>query len=221
LTARAVVALLCGLGLACQACVEAPPRSPDDLCAIFAERGRWEQAAQGSEQRWEVPLPVMMAFVHQESRFEARARPAGSRLLGVLPLGPRSSAYGYGQVKDGTWSDYRRQTGKRHARRDEFADVIDFIGWYADQIHRVAGVGKTDAYHLYLAYHEGPGGFRRASYRGKAWLQQVARKVAVRAQRYTAQYRVCGAAEDPQTAAAQRRIQKRSGRHTASLPPSM
>ena len=212
--------LLCGLTWGSQACVEVPPANPDDLCAIFAERSHWASAADAASLRWGVPVPVIMAFMHQESRFDAKARPGWTWFLGVLPLGPRSSAYGYGQVKDGTWADYRHKSGHSDARRDAFADVADFMGWYVDWVHRVDAVEKADTYHLYLAYHEGPGGFRRGSYRAKAWLQQVARKVSLRANRYATQYQTCNPSRTS-SARAEPRLQKRSGRHTASLPPSM
>jgi hypothetical protein len=132
-----------------------------------------------------------MAFVHQESRFRANARPGWRRVLWIFPVGRRSSAYGYGQVKDGTWGDYIRATGHRGAERDDFADVADFIGWYGDVIHRRTAVGKHDAYNLYLGYHEGPGGFARGSYQGKTWLLEVARKVEARARVYESQYLGC------------------------------
>ena len=50
---------------------------------------------------------------------------------------------------------------------------------------------KTDTYAQYLNYHEGWGGYRRGSYRNKAWLGPVARKVEARAARYGAQYAGC------------------------------
>ena len=48
------------------------------------------------------------------------------------------------------------------ADRDDFNDAIDFIGWYNDQSSRRSKISKSDAYNLYLAYHEGQG--LRASY---------------------------------------------------------
>jgi hypothetical protein len=123
---------------------------------------------------------VLLAVIHQESRFRSEARPWW-RLFGLFPVAPASSAYGYSQATDGTWRDYQRAAGRRGARRDVFADAVDFVGWYADVIHRQARVAKHDAYHLYLAYHEGPGGFARGSHHGKPWLRDVARRVAERA----------------------------------------
>ena len=109
----------------------------------------------------------------------------------MLPWRRPTSAYGYGQATDGTWRDYQRDTGRRGADRDDFEDVADFIGWYGHRAQRTARVDKTDPYEFYLAYHEGPTGFRRGSHLRKPWLQSVARKVAARAARYERQYAVC------------------------------
>jgi hypothetical protein len=146
-----------------------------------------------------VQVPVLMAVLHQESRFRARARPGWRMLLGVVPLGPASSAYGYGQVQAGTWEDYRRLARRPDARRDDFADVVDFVGWYANVIERSAGVPRNDAYRLYLAYHEGPTGYQRRSYDAKPWLLGVAQKVRERASLYERQRAECAA---PRVAAA-------------------
>ena len=187
--APALVAL--GAVLLGVACANLPPRQLDDLCAIFAEKDEWQLAALRAEERWGVGVPVLMAVLHQESRFRARARPDWRFGLGVIPLGPASSAYGYGQVKAATWSDYQRLARRPDARRDRFADVVDFVGWYGDVIARVAGVDKDDAFHLYLAYHEGPGGFQRQSFAAKPWLLGVARKVSDRADLYGRQQVQC------------------------------
>lgn len=184
----AVACVLLGL-----ACASLPPRSLDDLCGIFAEKRDWYGAALRAEERWDAPLPVLMAVLHQESRFRARARPGWRTFLGVIPLGPASSAYGYGQVQTGTWADYRRRTGRPDARRDRFADVVDFVGWYADVIERQTGVAKDDAFRLYLAYHEGPTGYERRSFDAKPWLLGVAQKVKDRADLYGAQRAQCAA----------------------------
>jgi len=118
-------------------------------------------------------------------------RPERRRVLWIIPIGRRSSAYGYGQVKEETWADYVRATGRRGADRDDFADVADFIGWYGDLIHRRTAVAKHERYHLYLAYHEGPGGFAQGTHQEKDWLLEVARKVEARARLYQAQYLGC------------------------------
>jgi len=179
------------LVLLCQACANGPPRNPEDLCEIFEEKGEWYEGAMRSFERWGVPPSVQLAFIHQESRFRAEARPGWRRVLWIFPVGRRSSAYGYGQVKDGTWADYLRAAGRRNADRNRFPDVADFIGWYGDVIHRRNAVAKDDTFLLYLAYHEGPGGFARGSHQEKPWLLGVARKVEARARLYQIQYLGC------------------------------
>jgi hypothetical protein len=44
---------------------------------------------------------------------------------------------------------------------------------------------------LYLAYHEGQGGFSKRSFRKKAWLKDVAKKVSNRAVLYQRQLNNC------------------------------
>lgn len=170
---------------------EKPPRQTRDLCALFAEKRDWHRSMRDSARRYGVPEAVQMAILHQESRFRATARAPRRRILWVIP-GPRTStAYGYAQVLDGTWRDYRTRTGRPDAKRTRFDDVAHFVGWYASEIHRIAGIEKDDAYNLYLAYHEGPSGYRRGSHRSKAWLLDVARRVERQAARYQQQLAAC------------------------------
>jgi hypothetical protein len=133
----------------------------------------------------------MMAIIHQESRFRADAKPPRKKLLGFIP-GPRaSSAYGYSQAKSSTWDDYKDDGGYFSADRDEFSDAIDFVGWYNKKSQIRSGISPQDTYGLYLAYHEGHGGYNRGTYSQKQWLIKVARKVEVRAGRYQAQLVEC------------------------------
>jgi len=175
-----------------QACASLPPQNLDDLCSIFEERATWERAAGNTREKWGVPESVLLAMLHQESRFRSAARPGWRRVFGIFPVGRLSSAYGYGQVKDGTWDDYQDATGRAFARRTDFSDVADFVGWYARVIGKVTEIKPDDAYNLYLAYHEGPAGYARGSYREKKWLQGVARKVQARADLYAIQHQSCG-----------------------------
>ncbi len=68
---------------------------------------------------------------------------------------------------------------------------MDFVGWYCDLSYRRCRISKGDTYRLYLAYHEGHGGFNRKSYLRKDWLVQVARKVRARADTYRLQLDSC------------------------------
>lgn len=171
-------------------CATSPPSVQNNVCEIFREKGGWFDDAEDAEKRWGTPIPILMAFVHQESRFHARAKPPRSRILWIIP-GPRlSSAYGYSQAKKSTWKWYERETGQR-ASRANFGDALDFIGWYNSVSRKRNGISLYDARALYLAYHEGHGGYARGSYRKKQWLLTVADKVSARAQRYTSQLASC------------------------------
>lgn len=191
LRAGAIATAAIATGLFALACTHLPPQQLDDLCGLFAEKPEWHDAAERSRERWGVPPAISMAILHQESRFRPKARPGWRKALGVIPVGPASSAYGYGQVQDAAWSDYREHTGNRHAQRDDFADVVDFVGFYSDLLSRVAGIEKDDAFHLYLGYHEGPTGYQRRSFDQKPWLFGVARKVSERAALYEQQASAC------------------------------
>jgi len=184
--------LIClGLTLLLVGCTTSPPENQEDVCEIFYEKDNWYKHARKASRRWGTSVPVMMAFIHQESGFRARAKPPRTKILWVIP-GPRpASAYGYSQATDETWSAYKKSTGRWGADRNEFKDAVDFIGWYNDQSHRRNKIAKTDAYNLYLAYHEGQGGFAKRSFRNKQWLTDVAKKVSSRSGRYTTQLQKC------------------------------
>lgn len=172
-------------------CATSPPRNLDDVCSIFREKKGWYDDALASQKNWGGDIAVLMAFVHQESRFVARARPPRRRILWIIP-GPRpSDSYGYSQALESTWDAYKRSAGRYRANRAHFDDAVDFVGWYNHQSFLRSRIPKTDAYRLYLAYHEGHGGYNRGTYRNKDWLQRVARKVADRAARYREQLASC------------------------------
>ena len=179
------------------ACATSPPEQTDNLCDIFREKSGWYADAKESRARWGVPVSVSMAFMHQESRFVATAKPPRKKLWGLIP-GPRpSDSYGYSQAKNSTWEWYQRSTGNYGADRDDFGDAIDFIGWYNNVSNKQLGIDKQDAFRLYLAYHEGHGGYRKQSYRSKEWLVDVARKVDHQANRYNSQLQDCSEELEP------------------------
>lgn len=171
-------------------CASPPPGNPANICSVFQEKDGWYASAKAAARRWGASVPLQLAIINQESAFVDDARPPRVRFWGV-PLWRPSSAYGYGQATDQTWDVYVRQTGNAGADRDDFADAVDFVGWYTRQSMARLGVGRDDGYNHYLAYHEGPGGFQRGTWRGKAWLQSAARKVAATASRYRRQLGAC------------------------------
>jgi hypothetical protein len=170
-------------------CAGPPPKDPNNLCSIFDDKWSWERSAKRAERSWNSPIPVMMAIMKQESAYVDDAKPPRVRFLGI-PLLRKSSSYGYSQAKDDTWRWYERSIGKNRDR-DDFSDAIDFIGWYNNQSVRTLGISRTDTFSLYLAYHEGHGGYRQGTYRGKQWLINVAARVRDQAARYTQQYNSC------------------------------
>jgi hypothetical protein len=86
---------------------------------------------------------------------------------------------------------YKASRGGLFASRSDFAYGVDFIGWYAKEAHQRANIAYHDAQHLYLAYHEGIGGYLRHTYRRKSWLMRVAQKVKARSFIYEAQLKHC------------------------------
>ncbi len=172
-------------------CATAPPENLNDICQIYRDKSGWYDDSVNARSQWSSPIPVMMAIMHQESRFESTAKPPRTKIFGFIP-GPRpSSSYGYSQAKKETWNGYMQSSGNYGADRDDFDDAIDFIGWYNSVSVKRCSIKKDDAYHLYLAYHEGHGGFNRRSFNNKAWLKTVAKKVSARSKRYDAQLRTC------------------------------
>ena len=173
-----------------QACATTPPESPDNICKIFKEKKSWYKAAIQAEKRWKIPPYVLMSFVFQESSYKANAKPKREKLIGFIPWFRPSSAKGYSQALTKTWDDYMDETGNSRAKRNNFKDSTDFIGWYASKGY-YQGFEKTDARSLYLAYHDGYGGFKKKTYRKKQWLIAVSDRVQARSSMYQQQYWGC------------------------------
>ncbi len=173
------------------ACTTLTPKNSDNICSTFREKEGWYDDAKNSFEKWGVPIPIQMAIMHQESHFVADAQPPRPWLLGFIPLPRDSSAYGYAQAKDETWEGYQDKAGSWVADREEFSDAADFIGWYCNISHTRLGISKLDAKNLYLAYHEGHGGFQRKSYLQKEGLVQIANKVAKQAKLFQSQLSKC------------------------------
>jgi hypothetical protein len=149
------------------------------------------RALRRAERNWNVPVPVLMAIIHQESRFDGDIRPPFRYALGVIPMGRQSSAIGYSQALDGTWDEYRDATGNRRADRTDIRDATDFMGWYMNLTLERNNIPLNDTRRQYLAYHEGHTGYARGSYNSKPWLLDVATRVESRAERYRQQLERC------------------------------
>lgn len=173
------------------ACSPSPPKSVTDSCVMLDDKSSWYKALVKVEKEYGTPKHILLGMMRQESYFQHNAKPPKKYILGFIPWGRKSSAYGYAQVKDGTWKWYQQKTGRRGASRDDFYDAVRFMGWYTTISQRTLGISKWDAYNQYLAYHEGHGGWKRKSYNQKPWLKKVARKVEGYARTYGAQLKKC------------------------------
>ena len=149
-----VMAVVLALVIVLPGCTTSPPSNTSDICAIFHEKDDWYEDAADARKEWNSPISVMMAIMHQESRFKATAKPPRKKILGFIPGFRPSNAYGYSQALDSTWDGYKRSAGRYGADRDDFGDAIDFIGWYNYQSHKRSGISRSNTYGLYLAYHD-------------------------------------------------------------------
>lgn len=168
------------------------PKELDNACSIVNEHRSFLRAFKRAQSKWGVPVPAMMAMIYQESKFIANNRPPHRYALGVIPVGRQSSAFGYSQALDGTWEEYQAAQNKPRARRDNINDAADFMGWYMAETQRSLGISMGDVRNQYLAYHDGRTGYRRGTYRSKAWLMRIAGEIADRAVLYDVQLRGCG-----------------------------
>ncbi len=171
-------------------CSTTPPTNPDNLCSVFQEKDSWYTAAHDVHNRYGIPINVAMAIMAQESRFVDDAQPAMRWFL-FVPYGRGSSSYGYAQAQDEVWAEYVQDKGSFFSSRDDFADALDFIGWYMQKTKKINGIPFKDAYNQYLNYHEGWWGYRKQSFESKNWLKDIAKKVSDRSETYRNQLLHC------------------------------
>jgi hypothetical protein len=171
-------------------CSSAPPQTQDNLCAIFDEYPQWYDAAKDSEESWGTPAHILMSFVKHESAFVDNAKPPRDWFL-FIPLPRGSSAEGYAQAQDAAWDEYQAENGGLFKSRSDMEDALDFIGWYNHQSSESLGISKWDPKQMYLAYHEGRGGYARGSYNSKPEVVQLADRVDWQAREYGAQLLQC------------------------------
>lgn len=186
--------LAVGLTAALAGCANAPQQI-NDVCAVFGQNdgffNNWQSSAKDAEVRYGVPVAVLMATIRKESGFQSNARPPRKYYLGFIPGKRTSSAYGYSQALDGTWTQYKTETGNFGARRSNFEDAVDFVGWYHAKTVATYGIPPGDTYNLYLAYYSGWGGYGSGAWRSDASVQKIARDTAKTAAAYDAQLRQC------------------------------
>jgi hypothetical protein len=175
-------------------CASAPSHI-NDVCRVFDQKNgwfeNWRSEANKTERKYGVPVPVLMATLRKESGFQHNAKPPRTMLLGIIPWKRVSSAYGYSQALDATWTQYQKETGHGSAKRNNFADAVDFVGWYHSKTSDMFGVKKDDAYSLYLAYYFGWNGYQRGDWQEKPGLQRYARETQKMAGDYAQQLQEC------------------------------
>ena len=176
--------------LLASACSVPPPERQSDVCQVFEQYPDWYDYARASQRTWGTPVHVLMAFVRHESSFRSHAKPPMRWLL-FIPLGRPSSAKGYAQAQDPVWSEYEAERGSLFRSRSDMEDALDFIGWYNHKTWRELGISRDDAERLYLAYHEGRGGYRRGTWKKKPQVRSVAKRVGRTAGRYRSQLARC------------------------------
>jgi hypothetical protein len=186
-----LLAGVCLLATGCATLAPSPPRDQSNICEIFREQPEWYDYARRSQDKWGTSIATQMAFIQIESSFRSHVRPPRDRLLGFIPWSRPSSARGYAQAQDPVWGEYRDDAGSVFARRTHMRYATDFIGWYNRRTHEQVGIPLDNPEHLYLAYHEGPTGYRRGDWRSKPRVKQTASQVSARARRYQSQLAMC------------------------------
>ena len=165
------------------------PQNTSDSCSIFNERYLWYKHAKKTEQKWGTPIYIQLAIIKMESDFDWLAKPPRQKLFKIIPFKRPSSSFGYSQAVNGTWEQYKNETGNKLATRTRFKDSVDFIGWYTDKTESLLKISKKDAFRQYLAYHEGWGGYK--NYKNNQKVIVLAKKVEKQSNKYKAQLEDC------------------------------
>jgi len=165
------------------------PQNTSNSCSIFNERYLWYKHAKKTEQKWGTPIYIQLAIIKMESDFDWLAKPPRQKLFKIIPFKRPSSSFGYSQAVNGTWEQYKNETGNKLATRTRFKDSVDFIGWYTDKTESLLKISKKDAFRQYLAYHEGWGGYK--NYKNNQKVIVLAKKVEKQSNKYKAQLEDC------------------------------
>ncbi len=165
------------------------PKNTADGCSIFSERHLWYKHAKKTELKWGTPIYLQLAIIKMESDFDWLAKPARYKLFKVIPYKRPSSSFGYSQAVEGTWKQYKEETGNKYALRSRFKDSVDFIGWYTNKTEKILKISKKDSFRQYIAYHEGWGAYK--DYKNKQKVIGLAKKVEKQSKKYKRQLIDC------------------------------
>ena len=167
------------------------PYSQNNACDILDSKNSWRRSVNATSKKWGVSPALQLAFIKTESNFRARAKTPRKFFLGIIPSGRISSAYGYAQALNGTWDWYKKDTGNRSARRTNFSDSTDFIGWYVNQTNKKLNISKSNVYRQYLAYHQGHAGYASGRYKSSEAIMAVAKRTSSTASMFAKQLKNC------------------------------
>ena len=165
------------------------PKNTSNSCSIFSERYLWYKHTKKTEKKWGTPIYVQLAIIKMESDFNWLAKPKRQKIFKVIPYKRPSSSFGYSQAVNGTWKQYKNETGNKFAARTRFKDSVDFIGWYTNKTEKILKIPKTDAFKQYIAYHEGWGNYR--NYKKNTKVIGLAKKVKKQSDKYKNQLQKC------------------------------
>jgi len=165
------------------------PKNTADGCSIFSEKYLWYKHAKKTEKKWGTPINLQLAIIKMESDFDWKAKPPRKKLFKVIPYKRPSSSFGYSQAIDGTWKQYKDETGNNLAVRTRFKDSVDFIGWYTNKTKSILNVPLDDPFRQYIAYHEGWGNYK--NYKNNQKVILLAKKVQKQSKKYRKQLSDC------------------------------
>ena len=165
------------------------PSNTSNSCSILNERYLWFKHVNKTKKKWGTPVYLQLAIIKMESDFDWLAKPPRQKLFKVIPYKRPSSSFGYSQAVNGTWEQYKKETGNKLAVRSRFKDSVDFIGWYTNKSSNILNISKTDAFKQYIAYHEGWGGFK--NYKDNKKVIRLAKKVQKQSNIYKNQLSKC------------------------------
>ena len=165
------------------------PQNTSNSCSIFNERYLWYKHVKNTEKKWGTPIYIQLAIIKMESNFDWLAKPPRQKLFKIIPFKRPSSSFGYSQAVNGTWEQYKKETGNKLATRARFKDSVDFIGWYSHKTESILNISKKDAFRQYIAYHEGWGAYK--NYKNNQKVIGLAKKVKNQSEKYKFQLKKC------------------------------
>ena len=166
------------------------PSNTSNSCSIFGERYLWYKHAKKSEEKWGTPIYLQLAIIKMESDFDWLAKPPRQKLFKVIPYKRPSSSFGYSQAVNGTWEQYKKETGNKLAVELDLKIVLILLVGTRINQNTILKISKNDAFKQYVAYHEGWGGFK--NYKNNKKIINLAKKVEKQSNIYKKQLSKCG-----------------------------